>query len=422
MTGASWNPLLDIIGYFLSAGGLFFWLWYLFLRGNRVFQRSNRVQSREQVLSEIAGQLRGRESAAPDRAAVGEWVRDKVLLVTGAAGSIGSGLVRQLSGYPYRQLLLLDQSEPGLYELDAELKDTVREMITIVADITDGERLKQVFDHYQPEIVLHAAAYKHVPMMEMHPYEALRVNLLGTRQLAEVSCDCRVRQFIYISTDKAVNPVSVMGATKRMSERYIQSLSARTTRFAITRFGNVLGSSGSVVPLFTRQIAAGGPVTLTHPDTSRYLMTIPEACQLVLEAGCMEEKGAVYMLDMGKPVKMLALARWLIRQAGKIPGEEIAIRLIGLRPGEKLTEELCYASERPERTPHARIVRLVAQHVDREAEMLIAIARLEKAMATGDAGYIVSEIQQVLPAYRPMAPDGCQSGNCHSRSSHSGNL
>jgi len=287
------------------------------------------------------------------------------VLVTGAAGSIGSELVRQIAEFDPHEIILLDQAESALYDLESDLTrmknctfDHLRLSVRIES-ITDRDRMQALFERYRPQVVFHAAAYKHVPMMESNPVKSLEVNVLGTQYLADLSVEYGVEKFIFISTDKAVNPVSVMGACKRLAEMYIQSLNTRPgvrTRFVTTRFGNVLGSNGSVVPLFRKQIEKGGPVTVTHPDISRYFMTIPEACQLVLEAGTADCGGEVFVFDMGKPVRILDIALKMIRLSGKEPYMEIPVVFTELRPGEKLHEELLSHEEVILPTHHPKIM------------------------------------------------------------------
>ena len=268
-----------------------------------------------------------------------------MVFVTGAAGSIGSEIVRQLIKFNVKRIILLDKAESDLYNLQQEIlinKDRT-DFIVIVGDVTNKTKLRKIFADYSPTIVFNAAAYKHVPLMEEFPSEAIRVNIGGNKIMAELAIEYGVEKFVFISSDKAVNPTNVMGATKRISEIYIQSLAQSgkfSTQFIITRFGNVLGSNGSVVPLFKKQIENGGPVTLTHKDITRYFMTIPEACQLVLEAGFMGKGGEIFVFDMGEPVKLYDLAKKMISLSGYVPNQDIEIKIIGLRPGEKLYEEL----------------------------------------------------------------------------------
>ncbi len=299
-----------------------------------------------------------RESIKLDNVNIVREVVDKVVMVTGAAGSIGSEICRQLMLYKPKKVIMLDQAESPMYDLQFELrgtyKDQLERMEFVIANVKDRARMEEVFQLYHPNLVYHAAAYKHVPFMEENPYEAVYVNVFGTRNVADLSIKYGVQKFVMISTDKAVNPTNVMGATKRMAEIYIQSRSTETTHFVTTRFGNVLGSNGSVIPLFKKQLAAGGPLTVTHKDIIRYFMTIPEACNLVLEAGAMGEGGDIFVFDMGKPVKIYDLARKMIQLSGL---HGISIKEIGLRPGEKLYEELLATKENTIPTYHPKIMR-----------------------------------------------------------------
>ncbi|MDQ2178539.1 nucleoside-diphosphate sugar epimerase/dehydratase [Marinifilum sp. D714] len=305
--------------------------------------------------------LLGRDEILLDMERISKGLTDKVVLVSGAAGSIGSEMVRQLVRYPLRKLVLLDQAESALYDLQQELiaRGINCDYELVIADISNKQRMQKVFEHFHPKIVYNAAAYKHVPLMEENPYEALNVNVKGTKILADLSVRFGVEKFIMVSTDKAVNPTNVMGASKRLCEIYIQALSqnmATNTSFVTTRFGNVLGSNGSVVPLFKRQIEKGGPVTVTHPEITRYFMTIPEACQLVLEAGFMGKGGEIYVFDMGDPVKIADLAKRMIRLSGLTVGEDIDIKYTGLRAGEKLYEELLATKENTKPTHNKKIM------------------------------------------------------------------
>jgi FlaA1/EpsC-like NDP-sugar epimerase len=302
--------------------------------------------------------LLGRDPVRLDTQSIASLIEGRVVLVTGAGGSIGSELCRQVVRFNPSKLVLVERSENALFEIHRELvhKGGTRGVFPCMADITDEARMRRVFGDHQPQVVLHAAAHKHVPMMEENPGEALKNNVGGTRTVATLSDEFKVDRFVMISTDKAVNPTSVMGATKRVAELFIQALSQRSkTRFVAVRFGNVLGSAGSVIPIFKEQIAAGGPVTVTHPEMKRYFMTIPEASQLVLQAATMGNGGEIFVLDMGEPVKIVDLARDLIRLSGLAPEKDIEIRYTGLRPGEKLFEELSTADEMAEKTRHPKI-------------------------------------------------------------------
>ncbi len=282
---------------------------------------------------------------------------DKVVLVTGGAGSIGSEIVRQICSYQYKSLIIIDQAESALYDLQQELKlNGFHNFVPIVGDIRDKNRLNAIFQEFKPNMVFHAAAYKHVPLMEYNPYEAIKINIAGTKIVADLSVAHHVDKFVFISTDKAVNPTNVMGASKRIAEMYISCIQQEMkTKFITTRFGNVLGSNGSVIPLFRKQIEMGGPLTLTHKDVTRYFMTIPEASQLVLEAGAMGEGGEIFIFDMGESVKIYDLAKNMIKLSGLNYPEDINIKITGLRPGEKLFEELLANGENTLPTYHKKI-------------------------------------------------------------------
>ncbi|HFS66965.1 MAG TPA: polysaccharide biosynthesis protein, partial [Flavobacteriia bacterium] len=283
---------------------------------------------------------------------------NKSILITGAAGSIGSEISRQVSNYPIKKLILLDQAESPLYEIQQELlKLNNTNFETVLIDIRNQERLEKIFKQYKIDIIFHAAAYKHVPLMEDNPFEAVNVNIKGTKQLMDLALQNQVEKFVMVSTDKAVNPTNVMGATKRVAEIYAKCLHQENkTKFIITRFGNVLGSNGSVIPLFTKQISNGGPLTVTHKEITRFFMTIPEACQLVLEAGAMGNGGEIFVFDMGESVKIYDLAVKMIQLSGLKYPDDIAIKIIGLRPGEKLYEELLSSKENTQPTYHEKIM------------------------------------------------------------------
>lgn len=309
-------------------------------------------------------ELLGREAIQLNNPSIINDIKGKRICITGAAGSIGSELVRQVASYLPERIILIDQAESPLYEIEREIKgrSSVR-IIPYLADITNIQRISSIFEENRPEIIYHAAAYKHVPLMEGNPSEAIHCNILGTKNLADQAIKHKVRKFVMISTDKAVNPTNVMGCSKRIAEVYVQALNKKlhddgnyTTAFVTTRFGNVLGSNGSVIPLFKSQISIGGPVTVTHPEVTRFFMTIPEACQLVLEAGTMGKGGEIFIFDMGKPIKIVDLARKMILLSGMQPGKDIEIVFSGLREGEKLYEELLNQSEDTIPTHHHKIL------------------------------------------------------------------
>ena len=322
--------------------------------------------------------LLGREPIKLNMELIGKGLSKKTILVTGAAGSIGSEIVRQLSRFMTHQIILVDQAETPTFHLENELRNKYSHVRfkTQLGDITNSEQMELLFIKYQPEVVFHAAAYKHVPMMEQNPHEAVRVNVGGTRLLTELSVKYGVRKFVMISSDKSVNPTNIMGASKRVCEMIVQTKSLKPgvkTQFVITRFGNVLGSNGSVIPLFAKQIEEGGPVTVTHPEITRYFMTIPEACELVLEAGFMGKGGEIFVFDMGKPVKIDDLARNMIRLSGFEPERDIRIVYTGLRPGEKLYEELLSGGEELLPTFHEKIKIAKVERNDYRKEVLKAM-------------------------------------------------
>ncbi len=346
-----------------------------------------------------------------DTQLISEYLQEKTILVTGAAGSIGSEIVRQVLLFQPKRIILLDQAETPLHSLSLEISGKGRavELIDVVGDVRDYAFMETVFKSYLPDVVYHAAAYKHVPLMEINPAQAVFTNVLGTRNVADLSNQYHVDRFVMVSTDKAVNPSSVMGASKRIAEMYVQAKhfkhqrqnNGRFTRFITTRFGNVLGSNGSVVPLFTKQIQEGGPITITHPEIIRYFMTIPEACQLVLEAGSMGKGGEIFIFDMGKPVKIIDLARKMIRLAGFVPEKDIAIKIVGLRPGEKLYEELLNDSAKNLPTHHEKIMIAVEnsadfEEVSHQVEVLITTAR------TGAYEATVSQMKALVPDFKSL--------------------
>ncbi len=326
----------------------------------------------------------------------------KNILITGAAGSIGSEIVRQVVNYSPMCVILIDQSETPLYEIDLEVKERFNytNFETILADITNEDRIDKIFELTKPDIVYHAAAYKHVPMMESNPTEAIKNNVIGTKILADLAHKHKVEKFIMISTDKAVNPTGIMGATKRIAEMYTQSLNDMSdTNFITTRFGNVLYSNGSVLPRFLKQIQDGGPVTVTHPEITRYFMTIPEACQLVLEASVMGNGGEIYLFDMGKAVKILDLAKNLIKFTGHIVDKDIKIKFTGLRPGEKLYEELLLESESNKPTHHPKI-RIAEVCSLPYTEITDRIKAFEEPMRQQNVLKIVKMMKEMIPSYK----------------------
>ena len=358
--------------------------------------------------ADLARQLRpvevedvlGREPVEVDFASIAEYLKGEVVLVTGAGGSIGSELCRQIARIGPAKLVLLDHAEPALFEIEREL---VRERgflaaAAVVGDVRDPVKLRQVFDKYRPGVVFHAAAYKHVAMMEANPLEAVRNNTLGTRVVADVAVEYGAKRFVLVSTDKAANPKTVMGQSKALAEWIVETWGHRadvTTRFVAVRFGNVLGSSGSVVPIFRRQIARGGPVTVTHPEMTRFFMTIPEAVQLIVQAGAIGGRGQVYVLDMGEPVRIVDLAEKMIRLSGKEPGREIAIEYVGPAPGEKLHEELVGDGEAVSPSRHPKIDLITRPPVD--SEWLEAeLADLERLVEDGETLELVAELRRLV--------------------------
>jgi FlaA1/EpsC-like NDP-sugar epimerase len=327
-------------------------------------------------------------------------LHDKIILVTGAAGSIGSEIVRQIIHFNPQKIILLDQAESAIYDLVNELKEFKQTSFEeVIADIRNNQRMENVFKHFKPQIVYHAAAYKHVPLMEMNPSEAVSTNVGGTKIVADLAVKYFVEKFVFVSTDKAVNPTSVMGASKRAAEIYIQSLGITTkTKFITTRFGNVLGSNGSVIPLFKKQIEKGGPITITHPEITRYFMTIPEACQLVLEAGCMGNGSEIFIFDMGKSVKIVDLAIKMIRLSGLTVGKDIEIVYTGLRPGEKLYEELLNNAENtlPTHNKHIMIAKVQPYNFE---NIKPEVLKLIELFETQDNIKIVKQLKSIVPEY-----------------------
>ncbi|QBZ97883.1 polysaccharide biosynthesis protein [Flavobacterium sangjuense] len=346
-----------------------------------------------------------------DNNKISAQIKGKRVMITGGAGSIGSEIVRQVINFSPYKIIILDQAESPLHSLHLEVSELSNDVKirTVLTDVKDYNALESVFEKYKPDFVYHAAAYKHVPLMEENPSQAIYTNVIGTKNLADLSSKYLVEKFVLISTDKAVNPSSVMGASKRIAEKYVQSLNYHllnskkkiTTKFITTRFGNVLGSNGSIVPLFTKQIQEGGPITITHPKIIRYFMTIPEACQLVLEAGAMGNGGEIYIFDMGEPVKIIDLAKKMIRLAGFIPDKDISIKIIGLRPGEKLFEELLNDTSKTLPTHNIKI--MIAQDtIDDFEDVRVAITELIATAQKKSSQEVVTLMKKIVPEFKSM--------------------
>jgi FlaA1/EpsC-like NDP-sugar epimerase len=365
-------------------------------------------------LSEVnIDDLLRRDPVVLDTAEIGEFLRGRTVMVTGAGGSIGSELCRQILRFKPRRLVLVEQAENSLFQIDRVLRADLEDVrigagsgvavVPLIADICDSKRIDAIFASERPNVVFHAAAHKHVPLMESNFGEAIKNNVFGTRKLADAAVRYGVEKFVMVSTDKAVNPTSIMGVSKRVAEIYVQSLSnTARTQFVTVRFGNVLGSAGSVVPVFREQIAAGGPVKVTHPEMKRYFMTIPEACQLVMQAGSMGRGGEIFVLDMGEPVKIVDLARDLIRLSGLDPDRDIEIQFTGMRPGEKLFEEIAVDEENAAKTKHPQIyVGKFRPHEMQRVER--ALVELHRIAESGDRAALVRSLQHLVPEYQ--APD-----------------
>jgi FlaA1/EpsC-like NDP-sugar epimerase len=349
--------------------------------------------------------LVGRELIELDEEKIGKYLNGQRVLVTGAGGSIGSELCRQIYRYRPESIVLYERAESPLHEIELELKEgfhTVK-MVPVLADVQDENQLEKAFEVNRPQIVFHAAAYKHVPMLELQPWKAIDNNVLGTQKLVKMSAKYNIERFVFVSTDKAVRPTSIMGATKQVAEMLIQGQNTcglSQTRFMVVRFGNVVGSVGSVVPLFKKQIKKGGPVTVTHPDVTRYFMTIPESCQLILQAAAMGNGGEIFILDMGTPIKIVDMAHDLIRLSGLEPGVDVNIEFIGLRPGEKLYEELIIEGEGTVSTSHEKILVLkgAACNLDLLNGKVDELAALAKKQ---DRAMIMTKLQEIVPEYQP---------------------
>jgi FlaA1/EpsC-like NDP-sugar epimerase len=334
----------------------------------------------------------------PER--IKDELKNQIVLVSGAAGSIGSGIVKQLAHYNPKQVILLDQAESALYDLEQDLNFNYPgfNFSIVVGDICNYKRMERLYDYYRPDFVFHAAAYKHVPLMEDNPSEAIYTNVLGTKNLVDLSLEFEVKKFVMISTDKAVNPTNVMGASKRIAEIYAQSNKHSKTKFITTRFGNVLGSNGSVIPLFQKQIEQGGPITITDKRVTRFFMTIPEACQLVLEACTMGNGGEIFVFDMGESVKIIDLARKMIKLSGLVEGKDIEIKVTGLRPGEKLYEELLAKDENTITTHHPKI--LIAKVRESDSQIKNKIEELISLYNLQNNQNIVKLMKEIVPEYK----------------------
>lgn len=346
--------------------------------------------------------LLGRQPVSLDIEKIAGYLTGQTVVITGAGGSIGSELCRQVARFSPRELILLGHGENSIYEIESELKEGFPDLslISEIGDIKDLARMNQIFDRYRPGVIYHAAAHKHVPFMERCPGEAVKNNIIGTKRVAEAAYRVGAGTFILISSDKAVNPSSIMGATKRVAEKVIQGMNSRGgTRFAAVRFGNVLGSRGSVIPLFKRQIARGGPLTITHPQMVRYFMTTVEAAQLVIQAGTMTKGGEIFVLDMGQPVKIIDLARNLIRLSGYEPDKDIKIRFTGIRPGEKLVEEVVGEEEGIVSTSHSRIFSISESKLSHE-KLEPFLSTLEDPRFSYNDSDLISLLRQVLPNFK----------------------
>ncbi len=345
--------------------------------------------------------LLGRPSIKLDKKKIAKQINNKIVLITGAAGSIGSEIVRQITKYNPKSIILVDQAESPLYEIEFEINQKISGKLCeiVIGDVRSKERMNNVFNTFRPEIVFHAAAYKHVPLMENNPSEAILTNILGTKNIADLSVEYHIEKFVMVSTDKAVNPTNVMGASKRIAEIYTQSLNKNTTtEFITTRFGNVLGSNGSVIPLFKKQIEQGGPITVTDPEITRFFMTIPEACQLVLEAGIMGKGGEIFVFDMGKSVKIVDLAKKMIKLSGLELGKDIQIVFSGLRPGEKLYEELLNNKENTLPTKNNKILVAKVKEYNFD-EVTTQINNLIALFNTQDNFEIVTKMKELVPEF-----------------------
>lgn len=385
----------------------------------KLFPGSSRVPATASSPAVSLHELLGRPPVNLDTPEIQRFLASKNILVTGAGGSIGSEICRQIMKFLPRRMLLLERAENNLFEIDRELRQRWigADIRPYIADICDASRIAQIFDTEHPHVVFHCAAHKHVPMMELNPCEAIKNNVFGTQVVADAAGEFGAQAFVMVSTDKAVNPTSVMGATKRVAELYIQSKNNRpsecdssmsaarrppsssSTRFVAVRFGNVLGSSGSVVPIFQKQIDAGGPVTVTHPDMKRYFMTIPEASQLVMQAGAIGQGGEIFVLDMGEPIRILDLAREMIARRGLKIGEDIEIQITGIRPGEKLYEELSCDNEQIRPTSHAKLH--VWQLPPAEPTAVRRAMQLLNSVTQSTRDQAIDALMQCVPEFQP---------------------
>jgi FlaA1/EpsC-like NDP-sugar epimerase len=382
---------------------------------NQARMKSEIVPSMEQMLngSVRVSQIRpvqiedllGRERVDLETDRIRDLVADKVVMITGAGGSIGSELCRQIICDGPKQLLLIERCEVQIYQIEQELLELRPEsnIVPLVADVLDDGRMRRIFEHFRPQLVFHAAAHKHVPMMEHQPFEAFQNNTIGTQRMVKLSGEFGVDRFVLISTDKAINPTNAMGATKRLAELYVQATQQHNrlrTKYMAVRFGNVLGSSGSVIPTFKKQIAAGGPVTVTHPEVTRYFMTVREAVGLVLQSATQGQGGEIFVLDMGKPVKIVDVAHQLIELSGLKPGTDIEVKFTGLRPGEKLFEEINHNTENVVPTDHLQIMRFIGGALPLEALSRSLLDLHEKGSGM-DSDQLKLAIQEIVPEYRP---------------------
>ena len=379
-----------------------------FARIPRLTELKNNIDDKIELQPIAVEDLLGRPQAELDRERIGSFIKGKNILITGAGGTIGSEIVRQIANYIPSKIILLDNSEHSLYQIDKELEEKfpLFPRRSLISDVRELEKLQIIFRKEKPEIVFHAAALKHVPLSEVNAEEAVLTNVLGSKNIADTCLDCGVKNMVMISTDKAVSPTSIMGATKRIAELYVQALgsskNSKNTIFSTVRFGNVLGSTGSVVPLFRRQIESGGPITITHPDITRYFMTIREAVELVLQSSVQGNKkednnGSIYVLDMGEPVKIKDLAYQMIRLAGLKPEEDIEIKYTGLRPGEKMFEELFYPEEAPAKTSHQSIMLARPSNVNLR-EINKQILKLKKSADSKDKESTINLIKNLIPS------------------------